>query len=325
MVTYFYDLSIYAMIMSEIEVKNLIKNFSQEKQKGELIAVNDISFTVGKGEIFGLLGPNGAGKTTTLEIIEGIQEPTSGETFVKGINTHKEVNKVKQVIGIQLQSSAYYQYLQLGEILSLFGSFYHKAMEPDKLLAIVDLQEKKKSLIRQLSGGQQQRFSICAALVNDPEIVFLDEPTTGLDPQARHLMWQFIKKINNEGKTVVLTTHYMEEAQYLCNRVGIMEAGKIAALDTPKNLIHGLQSSARINFEADEQFDVVTLEEIPGVISVHRHTNNTFHLKVTKSNEALPNLYKWAEAHKVFMHDLEVISASLEDVFLELTGKELKE
>jgi ABC-2 type transport system ATP-binding protein len=318
--------NVFILIMGEIVVKNLIKKFpAVERGKSDLFAVNDISFTVERGEIFGLLGPNGAGKTTPLEIIEGIQEPTSGETFVKGINTHRELESVKQVIGIQLQSSAYYEYLQLGEILSLFGSFYKKSIDPDKLLEIVDLQQKKKSLIRQLSGGQQQRFSICAALVNDPEIVFLDEPTTGLDPQARRLMWEFIKKINNEGKTVVLTTHYMEEAQYLCHRVGIMEAGKIAALDTPKNLIHSLQSSARINFEAAEQFDPTTLERVPGVISVHRHNNHTYHLRVTKGNEALPRLYKWAESHKVFMHELEVISATLEDVFLELTGKELKE
>ena len=312
--------------MGEIIVKNLIKKFpAADRGQPDLIAVNDISFAVERGEIFGLLGPNGAGKTTTLEIIEGLQEPSAGETFIKGINTHRELERVKQVIGIQLQSSAYFEYLQLGEILSLFGSFYKKAVDPDKLLAIVDLQQKKKSLIKQLSGGQQQRFSICAALVNDPEIVFLDEPTTGLDPQARRLMWQFIKKINKDGKTVILTTHYMEEAQYLCHRVGIMEAGRIAALDTPKNLIHNLHSSATIHFEAEQQFDVSSLEKIRGIISVHQHNNHTYHLKATQGNEALPNLYKWAETHKVFMHDLEVISATLEDVFLELTGKELKE
>lgn len=311
--------------MDVIEVKNLVKKFFSADKKGELVAVSDISFSVGQGEIFGLLGPNGAGKTTTLEIIEGIQQPTSGETYIKGINTHKKLGAVKEFIGIQLQSSAYYEYLQLGEILELFGSFYKKSIAADKLLAIVGLQDKKKSLIHHLSGGQQQRFSICAALVNDPEVVFLDEPTTGLDPQARRLMWEFIKKINAQGKTIILTTHYMEEAQYLCRRVGIMDEGKIVALDTPRNLIHHLKSSARIHFNAEGTFNIQTLERLPGVIGVEQHNNHTYHLKVTKGNEVLPHLYRWAETNRIFMQDLEVVSATLEDVFLDLTGKELKE
>ncbi len=310
--------------MHEIEVKNLVKQF-KEPDKSTLIAVNDVSFYVAKGEVFGLLGPNGAGKTTTLEIIEGIRKPTSGETFIKNINTQKELSKVKNLIGIQLQSSAYYEYLCLGEILDLFGSFYNKAIDPDKLLEIVELTDKKKALIKQLSGGQQQRFSICAALVNDPEIVFLDEPTTGLDPQARHLMWEFIKKINKEGKTVILTTHYMEEAEYLCDRVGIIDEGKIIALDSPKNLIRQLQSSARIHFFSDEQFSLEELKKIEGILSADKNGDNTYHLKITKSNEVMPKLYKWAEENNVFMQDLEVISADLEDVFLELTGKKLRE
>ena len=311
--------------MSVIEVKNLVKKFKQPDRKSDLVAVNDISFSVEQGEVFGLLGPNGAGKTTTLEIIEGLQKPTSGETAIKGISTQKELEKVKNLIGIQLQSSAYYEYLRLGEILELFGSFYQKALPADQLLDIVNLREKKKALIKQLSGGQQQRFSICAALVNDPGIVFLDEPTTGLDPQARRLMWEFIKKINQEGKTVVLTTHYMEEAQYLCDRIGIMDEGEIIALDTPKNLIHQLRSSSRIHFRATERFDLEVLKKVEGILEVKSNSENYYHLKVSKGNEALPKLYKWAEENKVFMIDLEVISADLEDVFLALTGKKLRE
>jgi len=310
--------------MNVIEVKNLTKKF-KEPDKSDLIAVNDVSFSVSQGEIFGLLGPNGAGKTTTLEIIEGIQPPTSGETFIRDISTQKELNKVKNLIGIQLQSSAYYEYLKLGEILELFGSFYNKALPVDQLLDIVKLKDKKKALVKQLSGGQQQRFSICAALVNDPEIVFLDEPTTGLDPQARRAMWEFIKKINDQGKTVVLTTHYMEEAEYLCNRVGIMDEGKIIALDAPKNLVRQLKSSSRIHFHAAGHFDAKALEQVDGILEVNKNSDNMYHLKVTKSNEVLPKLYKWAEGHNVFMQDLEVISADLEDVFLELTGKKLRE
>ncbi|MFA5134982.1 MAG: ABC transporter ATP-binding protein [Patescibacteria group bacterium] len=310
--------------MDVIEVKKLTKKF-KEPDKTDLVAVDAVSFSVHRGEIFGLLGPNGAGKTTTLEIIEGLQQPTGGETLIEGKSTQRELNKVKNLIGIQLQSSAYYEYLRLGEILKLFGSFYEKAVDPDGLLEIVQLKDKKKALIKQLSGGQQQRFSICAALVNDPKIVFLDEPTTGLDPQARHLMWQFIKKINAQGKTVILTTHYMEEAEYLCNRVGIMDEGRIIALDTPKNLVRQLKSSARIHFRAEERFDLAQLERIDGVLNTEKNGDNVYHLKVTKSNEVLPKLYQWAEKTNVFMQDLEVISADLEDVFLDLTGKKLRE
>lgn len=305
--------------MPIIEVNHLIKKFE------DLIAVDNISFSVEKGEVFGLLGPNGAGKTTTMEIIEGLQKPNSGQTFVKGTDTHKELNKVKEIIGIQLQASAYYDHLTLKEILKLFGSFYKKLLQPEKLLKIVGLEDKSKSLVRKLSGGQKQRFSICASLVNDPEIVFLDEPTTGLDPQARRLMWEFIKKINKEGRTIMLTTHYMEEAQFLCHRVGIMDKGKIIALDAPMNLVNNLKSSARINFKSTKEINTEEIKSISGVLSVEKINHNSFHLNVTKGNEVLPKLYKWAEKNNVFMENLEVLSATLEDVFLELTGKELKE
>lgn len=311
--------------MSIIKVKELTKKFKRPDKKGDLTAVDGISFSVEKGEIFGLLGPNGAGKTTTLEIIEGLQPPTKGETFIKDTSTQKELNKVKNLIGIQLQSSAYYEYLKLGEILELFGTFYNKALSPDELLDIVQLKDKKKAMIKQLSGGQQQRFSICAALVNDPEIVFLDEPTTGLDPQARRSMWDFIKKINDQGKTVVITTHYMEEAEYLCDRVGIMDEGKIISLDTPKNLVRNLRSSARINFYTNEEFEMASLEDIGGVLEVEKNSNDIYHLKITHSNEVMPKLYKWAEKNNVFMQELEVVISDLEDVFLELTGKKLRD
>lgn len=310
--------------MSVIEVRNLIKRFPLPSGRGDLLAVNDVTFSVGQGEIFGLLGPNGAGKTTTLEIIEGLQEPTSGETFVKGINTHKELAKAKELMGIQLQSSSYYEYLQLQEILALFGSFYKRALEPMKLLELVELTEKRKALIKHLSGGQQQRFSLCAALVNDPEIVFLDEPTTGLDPQARRHLWEVIRNISAKGKTIILTTHYMEEAEYLCGRVGIMDEGKIKALDTPKSLIRQLKSSAHIQFTAENHPDLESLKALSGVLDV-KHDGAVFRLDVTVGNAVLPSLYKWADQHNVFMQDLEVISANLENVFLSLTGKHLRE
>lgn len=311
--------------MHIIEVNKLRKTFKQPKGQKDLVAVDGVSFTVEKGEIFGLLGPNGAGKTTTLEIIEGLQQPTDGETLINGMSTQKKLNDVKNLIGIQLQSSAYYEYLKLGEILELFGSFYEKALPADKLLDIVDLREKKHALIKQLSGGQQQRFSICAALVNDPEVVFLDEPTTGLDPQARRAMWKFIRKINEQGKTIILTTHYMEEAEYLCDRVGIIDAGKIIDIDTPKKLIRKLHSSTRIHFSVEQNFDIDSLKHIEGVVSVMKDAEIVYHLKVTHGSEVLPRLYKWAEQYHITLHDLEVVSANLEDVFLSLTGKTLRE
>ncbi|MFZ6036577.1 MAG: ABC transporter ATP-binding protein [Patescibacteria group bacterium] len=311
------------MASSIIEVRDLVKTFVSPDKKGNLTAVNHLSFSVPEGEIFGLLGPNGAGKTTTLEIIEGLQEPTSGMAMIKGMDTRHQKDAVKRIIGIQLQSSAYYEYLQLGEILELFGSFYGQQVDTDALLDIVDLRDKKKALVKQLSGGQQQRFSICAALVNDPEVVFLDEPTTGLDPYARRLMWNFIESVNKQGKTIVLTTHYMEEAQYLCHRVGIMEGGVIAALDTPERLIARLHSSSKIRFGAQEQFDLATLRSVPGVIDVEK-IDHVYTVRVTKGNEVLPNLYKWAEQQRVFMGDLTLKSADLEDAFLELTGKKLE-
>jgi len=310
--------------MAIISVESLYKTFKLPN-KAKLVAVDHVSFSVEKSEIFGLLGPNGAGKTTTLEIIEGLQEPTSGTTLIKGLNTHTELNKIKHVIGIQLQSSAYYEYLRLGEILELFGSFYGKTVDAAQLLDIVNLRDKKKSLIKQLSGGQAQRFSICAALVNDPEVIFLDEPTTGLDPQARRAMWDFIRKINGQGKTIILTTHYMEEAEFLCDRVGIMDQGKIIALDAPKNLIHSLKSSSRIIFHSSESLSVDELSAITGIKEAHHEENESYILRATTSSEALPHLYKWAEKKQITLHDLEVTSANLEDVFLSFTGKKLRD
>ncbi|TSC92958.1 MAG: antibiotic transport system ATP-binding protein, partial [Candidatus Berkelbacteria bacterium Athens1014_28] len=194
-----------------IKVKNLVKKY------GNLEAVSGISFDVKKGEIFGLLGENGAGKTTTLEILEGLRKPTSGEIEVLGHNIKKDKNSIKEKIGVQLQSSSYYSFLTLREILDLFGSFYKKRLSPSDLLEMVDLSEKANSFVGKLSGGQRQRFSIVASLVNDPELIFLDEPTTGLDPLARRNLWQLISKIKSQGKTVILTTHYMEEAEALCD------------------------------------------------------------------------------------------------------------
>ncbi len=222
-----------------IEVKNLVKKYPN-RSSGDFTAVNGISFNVMKGETFGILGPNGAGKTTTLEIMEGLKRPTSGEVILDGKNVDKETDAVKQVIGVQLQSSTFFENLNLVELIDTFAALYGRATDPMKLLAEVELTDKASAQAKELSGGQRQRLSIAIGLVNDPKVLFLDEPTTGLDPQARRHLWDLVRAIKAKGTTVVITTHYMDEAEILCDRVAIMDAGKIIELSTPKNLIEKL-------------------------------------------------------------------------------------
>ena len=217
-----------------LEVQNLTKRY------GDLLAVNGVSFFVNRGEIFGILGPNGAGKTTTLEMIETLRPADSGTVILDGIDTRTNPQGVKQIIGVQLQSSSFFDKLSLTELLLLFGEMYGRAIDPLALLDEVELRDKAKSYVANLSGGQKQRFSIAAALVNDPVIIFLDEPTTGLDPQSRRHLWAVIKRVQSEGKTIVLTTHYMEEAEELCDRVAIMDNGKVIANASPKQLVQQL-------------------------------------------------------------------------------------
>ncbi len=217
-----------------LDVRNLVKRY------GNLLAVDGVSFSVRQQEIFGILGPNGAGKTSTLEMIETLRPIDAGEVLVNNIDVTKHPQAVKKIIGVQLQSSSFFDKLTLTELLELFGEMYGRRVDPLKLLSEVELEEKAKSQVTELSGGQKQRFSIAAALVNDPVVLFLDEPTTGLDPQSRRHLWGVIKRIRSEGKTIVLTTHYMEEAEELCDRVAIMDAGKIVALAPPQELIQTL-------------------------------------------------------------------------------------
>ncbi len=217
-----------------IVVKNLKKSF------GKIKAVRGISFDVLEGEIFGILGPNGAGKTTTLEMLEGLRVHESGLINVAGIDVTKERQKVKSLIGVQLQSSAFFDNLSLTELIRFFSALYHTKVDPKRVLAEVGLTEKANEPVKNLSGGQKQRFSIASALVNRPKILFLDEPTTGLDPQARRHLWELIKEIRGKGMTVVITTHYMDEAEELCDRIAIIDSGKIIDIDTPHNLIKKL-------------------------------------------------------------------------------------
>jgi len=236
-----------------IQVKNLVKKYE------DLEAVKGISFDVHEGEIFGLLGPNGAGKTTTLEIMETLREKTGGEVIIDGLNIDKDQNEIKRIIGVQLQSAGFYPNLYLYELIELFAGLYNVEVNPDEMLNLVDLIEKKKSKVKELSGGQKQRFSICTTLINKPKIIFLDEPTTGLDPQARRNLWELIKKIKSEGTTIMLTTHYMDEAEVLCDRVGIIDKGQIITIDTPDNLIDDL---IRTGFERPRLLKLATLEDV---------------------------------------------------------------
>jgi ABC-2 type transport system ATP-binding protein len=247
-----------------LKVTNLQKSYGHQK------VVKGISFDVAEGEIFGILGPNGAGKTTTLEMIEALRPIDDGEVVLDGLNVQERPQRVKQIIGIQLQSSSFYDKMSLVELLGMFASFYGGNVDPLELLREVELEDKATSYVEKLSGGQKQRFSIATALVNNPRVLFLDEPTTGLDPQARRHLWDLIKNIKKKGITVILTTHYMEEAELLCDRVAVMDNGEIIALDTPKKLVKNLLD-------------------------------------------------------KGFKKDVVVQQATLEDVFIDLTGKELRE
>jgi ABC-2 type transport system ATP-binding protein len=236
-----------------IKVSNLVKRY------GELEAVKGISFEVYQGEIFGLLGPNGAGKTTTLEIIETLREKTSGDVQVDGMSIDTDTQRIKQTIGVQLQAAGYYPNLNLVELIHLFAGLYNEKVDAHAMLQLVGLEDKAKSKYKELSGGQKQRFSITTTLINKPKIVFLDEPTTGLDPQARRNLWGLIREIRDKGATVVLTTHYMDEAENLCDRVAIIDSGRIVSIDTPDRLIDHLVASG---FERAKEIKKASLEDV---------------------------------------------------------------
>ncbi|TAF55136.1 MAG: ABC transporter ATP-binding protein [Sphingobacteriia bacterium] len=236
-----------------ISVKDLHKKY------GDFHAVKGISFEVMPGEIFGLLGPNGAGKSTTLEIIETLRTKTSGAIMVDGINLDQDPNAIKKIIGVQLQTAGFYPSLNLTELMELFGGLYNQAVNPLALLERVNLQDKAKAKFKELSGGQKQRFSIATTLINHPKIIFLDEPTTGLDPQARRNLWDLVLDIRQKGATVIITTHYMDEAEVLCDRVAIVDHGRIIALDRPDKLIDDLVATG---FERPKEMKQANLEDV---------------------------------------------------------------
>ncbi len=301
-----------------IDVKNLTKRY------GELVAVNGVNFSIEEGEIFGLLGPNGAGKTTTLEMVEGLRKPDGGSIQVCGIDVTKKPGDIKEVIGVQLQSTSIYDRSKVGEIIGLFGSYYHKSLSTAEVLYQVSLDEKKDSFVQSMSGGQKQRLALALALVNDPKVIFLDEPTTGLDPQARRNIWEIIEGLSKKEKTVIMNTHYMEEAERLCERVGIMDHGQIIAMDSPINLISKQNMDSAVELTCSNGLGKEFFEKLPRVDKVSQN-GRTFILHTKEASSLLTEIVKLQEQNKLRLDNITTRSATLEDVFLELTGRALRE
>ncbi|NQT66999.1 MAG: ABC transporter ATP-binding protein [Actinobacteria bacterium] len=304
--------------MSEavVEVKNLCKSY------GKIKAVDDISFEVSSGEIFGLVGPNGAGKTTAIECIEGMRKSDSGNLKVLGLNPLKNGRRLRHYIGIQLQQSELPARLKVWEAIDLFSSFYQKNIESSSLLNDLGLEDKKSSYFDKLSGGQKQRLFIALALLNNPDLIFLDELTTGLDPQARRTTWDLITGIREKGKTIFLTTHYMEEAERLCDRVAIMDHGKIMALDTPQNLIRNIKIETRLIFNVIGDFPLDTLN---GIKSISKYEKSGDKIIVYGHDKKMvKDTVNFLVNNNIDFHDLKTEQATLEDVFLTLTGKEIR-
>lgn len=304
---------------SVIAVQGLTKRY------GELAAVDGISFAVRRGEVFGILGPNGAGKTTTLEMIEGLRRPDHGHIAIDGLPVWPDPTQTKARIGVQLQATALHDHLRLNELVYLFGScygVYRKSEEIDGLLARVGLEDKRRAYAKELSGGQMQRLSIALALVNDPVVSFLDEPTTGLDPRARRALWEVIHDISVGGTTVVLTTHYMEEAERLCDRVAVMDSGRIVALDSPRRLVSGLGAEATVSFAVAQEIDDVRLDGLDGAQSCRRDEHG-FVIVASDVQRVVVALVDRAKREGWNIRDLDVKGADLEDVFLSMTGHRL--
>jgi len=305
-------------------MKAVIKVDHLRKSYKDIKAVNDISFRVYEGEIFGMLGPNGAGKTTTMEIVEGIRKADAGRVEVLGIDVRKHPRQVKANIGVQLQTTSLYPRLSVHEVMALFASFYPRSASIDKLIKLVDLEDSKKKRCKNLSGGQQQRLSVALALVNNPKVLFLDEPTSGLDPQSRHNIWNLIEYVCSKGKSVFITTHYMEEAQRLCDRVAIIDYGKIIATDKPDKLVLQHFQEEAIEFELSQKLDNDVLSAVAGVINVVQESG-----KVTVYSNAVPvtvsALLDLAKQRGFELTNLYVRRATLEDVFLKLTGRRIRE
>jgi ABC-2 type transport system ATP-binding protein len=294
------------------------------KRYADVVAVDGLDLAVRTGECFGLLGPNGAGKTTTVEILEGVGEPDAGRVRVLGRSWSEDPRGLRERIGIQLQETQLAEKLTVIETITLFRSFYSKGLDPREVMKIVRLEEKENAWVRKLSGGQKQRLSLAAALVGDPEILFLDEPTTGLDPQARRQVWDVIADVKSRGGTVLLTTHYMEEAERLCDRVAIVDRGKVIALDTPAGLIARLGAEHVLEIEAVRVPDLDRLRRLAGVQAV-RVDGTIVSLTVAEVHRAVPALLDELAAQSIDLTRLTTHHATLEDVFVAMTGRHLRE
>jgi len=307
---------------SAIRVRNLVKTYPG---KPPVEAVRGLNLDVPIGQCFGLLGPNGAGKTTTLEIIEGLLDATSGEVEVLGRTWAKDARSIRELIGISLQETRLSDKLRVIETLQLFRSFYAKGIEPEAALALVSLQEKAQSQVVKLSGGQRQRLAVACALIGDPELLFLDEPTTGLDPQSRRELWNVIREIQTRGRTVILTTHYMDEAERLCDRVAIVDHGQVIAEGSPNELILKLGGEHVVDFAVSgAALGEAEIAGLPSVRSV-RVENDGFNLTVEEPAVALPAVMGLVQKVGAKLERLTTRTATLEDVFVNLTGRHLRD
>ena len=302
----------------------VIRASELRKRYGEILAVDGVTFEVMPGEIFGLLGPNGAGKTTTVEILEGLRAPDSGEVHILGLDAARHVQQIKERIGVQLQTAALYPNLTVAEVVQLFASFYRRSRRPTEIIDMLDLGEKRNSLTRNLSGGQQQRLSVALALVNEPELLFLDEPTTGLDPAARRLLWDVVKRLRADGISILLTTHYMEEAEELCDRLAIMDHGHILELGTVDELVSRRFKERSVRFDRIATIDDSTLAGLPAVSRV-AHENGLVDLYTRDVPATIGGLLALTDERGVEAANLAVRRATLEDVFLDLTGRALRD
>ena len=289
-------------------------------------AVRGLDLRVETGECFGLLGPNGAGKTTTLEILEGLLDPTAGDVELLGMNWRDHERALRERIGISLQETRLSDKLTVREILTLFRSFYQNGITPDEAIARVSLEEKERSYYEKLSGGQKQRLAVACALVGDPELLFLDEPTTGLDPQSRRQLWDVIREFRNRGRTVLLTTHAMDEAERLCDRVAIVDHGRVIALGTPRELIARIGGDHVVDFRVsgNPPLDEAALQTLPSATGL-RHDGELISLTVSEPRLVVPGLLDYLRAGSLELADLTIRSATLEDVFVALTGRHLRD
>lgn len=296
------------------------------KSYGDIIAVNDVSLSIEEGEVFGLVGPNGAGKTTLIEMIESLRSPDSGSIRVLGLDPSKEADRLQEKIGVQLQTTSIQPNIKVKEAIKLFASLYRQPLtNPEELLKTLSLEDKADSRFKKLSGGQKQRVAIALALVNNPSVLFLDELSTGLDPQARRNMWALVKDMKSQGKTIFLTTHYMEEAEELCDRVGVIDYGKIIALDTPRNLVSSLGAESKVLFKVEDKDIAATeFEGLPEVSRVEK-VEDGFILYTRDGNTTLQELVRLADKQGFRLSDIHTEIPNMDDVFLILTGRELRE